>query len=129
MSSVNTLLAVKDLMNPDIVKATMGCGVVEAARMIADHKVSSVVIVDSDGRIVGIVTEKDIVSKVVAEARDPRSLSVEDIMGSDIHHIPGGSSIFEARAKMVKLGIKHLIVETNGKPVGLISSTSLLGGS
>ena len=128
MSSVNTLLAVKDLMNPDIVKAGMGCRVMEAARMIADHKVSSVVIVDDDGKIVGIVTEKDIVSKVVAEARDPRSVSVEDIMGSGIHHIPGDSSIFEARAKMVRLGVKHLIVESEGKPVGLISSTSLLGG-
>ena len=128
MSSVNTLLAVKDLMNPDIVQAGMDCKVTEAARLIAGHKVSSVVIVDGDGKIVGIVTEKDIVTKVVAEGKDAGAIAVSQIMGSDIHHIPGDSSIFEARAKMAKLGIKHMIVESSGIPVGLISSTSLLGG-
>jgi len=128
MSSVNTLLAVKDLMNPDIVQAGMDCKVTEAARLISGHKVSSVVIVDGGGKIVGIVTEKDIVTKVVAEGKDAGATPVSDIMGSDIHHIPGDSSIFDARAKMVKLGVKHMIVESGGAPIGLISSTSLLGG-
>ncbi|MDH4185218.1 MAG: CBS domain-containing protein [Nitrospinota bacterium] len=129
MSSVNTLLAVKDLMNPDIVKASSNVKVIDAARMIAEHKVSSVVITDDEGKIAGIVTENDIVTKVVAQALDPATAPVVDIMSHDIHHIPGESSIFDARARMVKLGVKHLIVEVGGKPVGLISSTSLLGGA
>jgi len=129
MPSVNTLLAVKDLMNRDIVKAFKGSKVREAARMIAESKVSSVVIVDSDEKMVGIVTENDIVTKVVAEALDASVVNVEQIMSPDVHHIEGNSSIFDARAKMVKLGIKHMIVEIGGKPAGLISSTSLLGGA
>ncbi|MDH5509192.1 MAG: CBS domain-containing protein [Nitrospinota bacterium] len=129
MSSVNTLLAVKDLMNRDIVKTTMNSTVIEAARMIEAHKVSSVIIVDLKDKMVGIVTDNDIVTKVVAEAKDPSKVSVEEIMIPEIHLISGESSIFEARAQMAKSGVKHLIVEVHGKPMGLISSTSLLGGS
>jgi len=129
MSSVNTLLAVKDLMNRDIVKTVKTSKVVEAARMIEAHKVSSVVIVDEDGKMVGIVTDNDIVTKVVSTAKDPAAVSVEQIMTPEIQMIPGASSIFEARAKMAKAGVKHLIVEIEGRPAGLISSTSLLGGS
>ena len=129
MSSVNTLLAVKDLMNRDIVKTAKNSTVIEAAKMIEAHKVSSVIIVDQNEKMVGIVTENDIVTKVVAEAKDPSNVRVEDIMIPEIHLINGESSIFEARAQMTKSGVKHLIVEVGGKPMGLISSTSLLGGA
>ena len=129
MPSVNTLLAVKDLMNPDIVTAPENSNVQEAARLISGHKVSSVVVTGGDGKIIGIVTEKDIVVKVVAEDKAPTEILVKDIMGPDVHGISGESSIFDARAHMAKLGVKHLIVEKEGKPIGLISATTLLGGA
>jgi len=129
MSSVNTLLAVKDLMNKDIVKTAKNSSVIDAAKMIETHEVSSVVIIDNDEKMIGIVTENDIVTKVVAVERDPSAVMVEEIMSPEIYMIPGSSSIFEARAQMAKSGVKHLIVEVDGKPAGLISSTSLLGGA
>lgn len=127
MADFNTLLAVKDLMKPDIVTANHNLSVRDAAKAMLDQSISSIVITDEDGRIVGIVTETEIVRKVVAHSLPVNETSVGSVMNPDVHMVNGDASIFEARHKMVSLGVKHFVVEMDGKPVGLISSTSLLG--
>lgn len=128
MSDFNTLLAVRDLMSRDIITSPVSSTVADAARMIAEKNISSVVVVDGDGAIAGILTESDIVRKVVAGDKDASSTQAGEVMSADVQKIAGESSIFEARRVMTDSGVKHLIVEENGKPVGLISSTALLGG-
>jgi CBS domain-containing protein len=127
MADFSTLLAVKDLMKPDIVTANQKLSVRDAAKVMSDKAISSIVITDDDGRIVGIITETEIVRKVVAHGLPGAETSVGAVMNPDVHMVNGDSSIFEARHKMVELGVKHFVVEMDGKPVGLISSTSLLG--
>ena len=127
MSDFSTLLAVKDLMKPEIVTASQEVSVRNAAKIMTDKGVSSIVITDGDGRIAGILTETDIVRKVVAAGLSANDTKAGTAMNPDVHMVNGGASIFEARHKMVELGVKHFVVETDGKPVGIISSTALLG--
>lgn len=127
MSDFSTLLAVKDLMSRDVVTAPDTITVQQAARMLSEKKISSVVLTNGSGEIAGILTESDIVRHVVAEGRDATRTIAREAMSGDVHHIPGDMSIFDARHKMNALGVKHLIVEEKGKPIGLISSTALLG--
>jgi signal-transduction protein with cAMP-binding, CBS, and nucleotidyltransferase domain len=124
----NTLLAIRDLMSKEIVTAPRTATVTGLAQAMAAKEITSIIIVtETDGAIAGIVTESDMVRKVLAEGRDGASLTAADVMNPDVHKVDGGSSIFEARNTMQQLKVKHLIVEEDGKPVGIVSSTALLG--
>ncbi|HEB71398.1 MAG TPA: CBS domain-containing protein [Nitrospirae bacterium] len=127
MSDFNTLLAVKDLMAKDILTAPDSASIVEIAKALTGNSTGSVVIVSPDGDVVGIITESDIVSKVVAQAKDPAQTKAGGIMSSNLIKIAGDCSIFEARKAMTDGDVKHLIVEEDGKQIGVISSTSLGG--
>ena len=128
MSDFNTLLAVKDLMSTDIVTASDSVSITEVAKVLTDNDIGSVVITGAEGQIAGIITESDIVSKVVAQTKDPAKTKTGEIMSSDLAKIAGDCSIFEARKVMTDGSVKHLIVEEEGRPVGIIASTALLGG-
>jgi CBS domain-containing protein len=127
MADFNTLLAVKDLMKPEIVTSNKNVSVREAAKTMSDKGVSSIVITDDNGRIAGILTETEIVRRVVAAGLNANETTTGQVMNPDLHMVNGDTSIFDARHKMIELGVKHLVVELAGKPVGLISSTALLG--
>lgn len=127
MSDFNTLLAVKDLMTADIIIAPDSVSITEIANILTDNGIGSVVITGADGNAAGIITESDLVSKVVAKGKDPAQTKAGEIMSSNLIKIAGDCSIFEARKAMTDGGVKHLIVEQEGKPIGVISSTSLGG--
>jgi len=127
MSDFNTLLAVKDLMAKDIITAQDTASVVEIANALTDNSIGSVVISGAEGDVVGIITESDIVAKVVAQKKDPAQTKAGEIMSSNLIKIAGDCSIFEARKAMTDGNVKHLIVEEDGKQIGVISSTSLGG--
>jgi len=127
MSDFNTLLAVKDLMKKNIVTAPSGATVKRVAELMTEKGISSVVLTAEDGAIAGIITETDIVREVVSKGLDANAVCVGDVMNEDVHSIAGSTSIFEARGKMIELKVKHMIVEENNKPVGIISATTLLG--
>ncbi len=131
MSDFNTLLAVKDLISQNIVTAESSITVSESAKIMAQKDISSVILTNTGGELAGIITETDIVRKVVAEKIDPEKATAESAMNSEVHKINGDASIFEARQKMSDLhkefNVKHMVVEENGKPLGLVSATALLG--
>ncbi|MBF0170358.1 MAG: CBS domain-containing protein [Nitrospinae bacterium] len=124
----STLLAVRDLMSKEMVTTDDTATVIEMAKTMAERNVSSVVIVNhGDGRVVGIVTEADVVRKGVATGLDLGATAASAIMNTQVQKVDGGASIFDARDTMKKAGVRHMIVEEEGKPVGIISSTALLG--
>ncbi len=128
MSDFQTLLAVKDLMSKHIETAPSTISITDAAKLMAEKEISSIILTDGEGMFVGIVTEGDIVTKGLAENLDPVTTKASAVMNDDVEKIPGDTSIFEARKIMTDHKVKHLLVEESGKPVGLISSSALLGG-
>ncbi|VAX22100.1 hypothetical protein MNBD_NITROSPINAE02-699 [hydrothermal vent metagenome] len=128
MSDFQTLLAVKDLMSKHIETAPSTISVTAVAKLMAEKNISSVILTDGEGMFVGIVTEGDIVINGLAKDLDPVTTKASEIMNDDVEKIPGDTSIFEARKIMTDHKVKHLLVQEGGKPVGLISSSALLGG-
>lgn len=117
---------VADLMTAPIVAVSATATVAEAARTMADRHVSSVVVLDGDGRLTGILTEHDVLRTI---AGDPAHLagSVARAMTSPVHGIDADALVYRALARMARLGVRHLpVIDEAGRPLGMLSARGLL---
>jgi CBS domain-containing protein len=89
----------------------------------AFHKARCGALLVMDGaRLVGILSERDLVHRVVGEGRDPRKTLVEEVMTSHVDTVPTDANAEEAFALMTERRIRHLaVVSPRGRPVGLLS--------
>jgi CBS domain-containing protein len=98
----------------------------EAAKLMQTGKVGCLVVTNAQGNIAGIVTERDIVRKVVAVGDDPASLSVAAIMTARILAVSPQMDIAKAQQVMAQHNIRHLPVVDGGELVGMISSRDIV---
>lgn len=119
------MVTVSQLMKRELVTVQAGTSAVEAAKLMASRKIGSVFVEDGD-RIVGIVTEPDIVRKVVGTDRIPNFLPVDDIMSAPVIGIDERRPITEAADLMQTHGTRHLAVFRTGSIVGVLSVRDLL---
>ena len=95
--------------------------VVEAARKMRDNKVRALMVLEN-GELVGIFTERDLMSRVVAERLDPETVKVSAAMTSSIATVQQETPIREAANLMSQNRLRHLSVLQDGKLCGVISS-------
>ena len=119
------MVTISQLMTRDLVKVQSGTSVDKAARMMTECKVGSV-FVEQNERLVGIVTEPDIVRKVVGEAKQPYFVQVDSIMSTPVIGIDERRPITEAADLMQQHGTRHLAVMKCGAIVGVLSVRDLL---
>jgi CBS domain-containing protein len=112
-------------MTPRVVHIEAGTSAIEAAKLMTRHKIGSV-FVRQDNHFIGIVTEPDIVRKVVGAERVPYYIPVEEIMSSPIVGIDEQRPITEAADLMELHGTRHLAVFKSGAIVGILSVRDLL---
>ncbi len=122
------LILIRDVMtkNPRVVRRDTS--VQEVAATMAKFDISSVIVVEED-RPVGVVTHKDIVSKVLLPRLPPETLRAREIMSTPVVRISEDASIEEAANLMAKRRIKKLAVVSsadNEKLVGIITSTDIV---
>jgi len=119
------MVTVGQLMKKDLITVDAGTSVVETAKLMKVCDVESV-LVSNQSRIVGIVTESDIVKKVIGSDRSPYFIPVEDIMSSPVVGIEERRPLTEAADLMDKHQSRHLGVMKGGTVVGVISVRDLL---
>lgn len=119
--------SVSDYMSSQFVKVSPDSSVASAAQRMKEGK-STEAIVASDDLPIGIVTERDIVYKVVAAGLDPKVARVREIMSAPVETIDEGAKVLDAIAKMTKLGVRRLGVTSAGKVVGLVTQKNLVTG-
>jgi CBS domain-containing protein len=102
--------------------ATDAC---EMARIMAEEGIGCL-LVEQQGGFVGVVTETDLVRKVLSQALDPSDVRAESIMSFPIASIEEGATLEAAHELMGSQRVRHLLVTRGGSPVGLISVRSLL---
>jgi CBS domain-containing protein len=107
-------------MNVDVPLTTLNTPVSDAARLMRSADGDSLIVFDL-GRPIGILTERDIIRKVTAEARDPMRVHVADIVSSPLVTIHPDKSIREAAALMLEKKIRHLPVVKNDRLLGMIT--------
>jgi CBS domain-containing protein len=116
-------VTVEDFMTKKVVMIEASRTIAEAAKLLADENVGSLVVV-SGGKPVGIITDRDIVVKAVA-AGLPVSERVERIMSSPLITVEPQTPIMEAIQLMEKHSIRRLPVVEHGKVVGILTSTDV----
>jgi CBS domain-containing protein len=99
--------------------------VIEVARTMQENKVGALLVAEG-ARFVGIVSEGDLVRKVVAVGGAVHQVRVSEIMGAPIITIEIDRSAHEASDLMSERGIRHLAVTDDGKIVGMLSVRDLL---
>jgi CBS domain-containing protein len=97
----------------------------DAARLMVEKGIGSLV-ANRDGLPFGIVTERDLVEKIVADATDPSKLTVADIMTAPLATIDAQGSLIDAARKMVEKQVKRLVVTEHDKIIGIVSQTDLV---
>jgi CBS domain-containing protein len=92
----------------------------DAAAVMRDSDIGDVIVIE-DGQVSGILTDRDIVVRAVAEGRDADSASVSDICTTGIKAIEPDASVDDALRMMREDDIRRLPVVKNGRPVGIVS--------
>ncbi len=90
------------------------------------HKIASILVVDNNGKPVGVITERDILQRVIEENQSLDLTKAKDIMSSPIHYINSKKTIKEACELMVLFKLKRLIVIDENKPVGIITIADII---
>ena len=119
------MITVGQLMNRDVVTAPGTMSAVDLAKLMSHHKIRSV-LVEHDRHIVGIVTESDIVRKVVGTDQKPSLFPIATIMSAPVIGIDERRPITEAADLMQRHGTRHLMVCTAATVVGVLSVRDLL---
>lgn len=121
------MLKVRDILPSLEVWVTLpDATVLEASRLMAEHQVGALPVVNEYGQLIGIVTERDILYQVVARERDPRQTSVADIMTRDVEVVGLDDSSLQALYKMNARRCRHLPVVHEDQVVGMLSIKDLL---
>lgn len=97
-------------------QATVEAAVAEMNR----HRVGSVLI-KSGEKVVGIFTERDVLTRVVSSGRDPKTTLIREVMTSDFQWITCETSIEDAMQLITDKRVRHLPVLKDGKAIGLVS--------
>lgn len=113
-------MQVREVMTKNPVTLEASARVAEAAQAMREHNIGDVV-VRKNGKLCGIVTDRDIAIRVVGEGRDPASTNLESVCSHEVTTIAPEQSTADAVRLMRKEAIRRLPVVENSKILGIVS--------
>jgi signal-transduction protein with cAMP-binding, CBS, and nucleotidyltransferase domain len=122
---MKTGITVRDAMTKSLVRVEPNVSVQECAQLMLDKKVGGLIVQEADVTV-GIVTEKDIVAKVVAKKLDSDATLVQNIMSSKLIGIDPSKDLYDAVVLMAEENIRRLPVMFEGRVVGLLTAKDVL---
>jgi CBS domain-containing protein len=111
----------RDIMTRKVATIHPGASVQEAAQLLDQKRISGAPVVDADDKIIGIITEADIISKV-----DREGLRVADIMSHNVIAVSEETPVSEIAALLTERKIKRVPVVENEKLVGIVSRADIV---
>jgi len=120
MKSIRSIVANRDTVTVDSMTS-----VLDAARVMSARHIGAVPVVDGE-RVVGIFTERDVMARIVAEARDPRTTPISQVMSTDLVVTEINESFEACQARMQQARVRHILVLDNGRLAGIISLRDLM---
>jgi len=123
-ANMTTRVLVRDIMNSPVITAGPADHVVDIAVKMNENNVGSIIITENE-KPVGIVTDWDVVSKVIAKSSDPSLIEAGKVM-QPIHTVEAGEGITEAARILRKYNIKRLGVVYKDRLAGIISSSDVI---
>ena len=116
-------MMVKDVMVKDVKTIEKGSSIKEAAEKMTEMRIGSLIVTDSTGKMVGIVTESDIL-KVVASGKSI-SLVVDEVMTKQVYYVKPEDDIRDAADIMIKNKVKKLPVISGSALIGIVTMTDI----
>jgi CBS domain-containing protein len=121
------LMSVLELCDREIAAVGLEASVAEAIHKMLDHHVGAVAVVDSDYRVAGIFTERDVLRKMALSGLDPRHTSVRDLMTTPVEMATRFTGAGEALGIMLERHFRHLpVADDSGRLLGILSIRNLL---
>lgn len=119
-------LSISDILRKKLESVEDTTPIQEVAKKMKDRDVSSLVVVNMNGTPLGIITERDIITKVCINDGPTNTVLSKDIMSTPIITIKGSSSTSTAAEMMIKNDVRHLLViDDESKPFGIITPLDL----
>lgn len=120
MRQIADIIEGKSLFHADAAQSVR-----DVARIMSDRNIGAIAILDA-GRLVGIFSERDVLTRIVAEGRNPESTSVSSVMSKEIVAASPDDDVPDALQKMHDCKCRHLPVIDSGNLVGMVSIRDLL---
>jgi CBS domain-containing protein len=111
-------------MVKDVVQINSGTTVIDAVKVMNRNEIGCILVVDG-GQARGIITQRDLMEKVLERASDPREVKVSDVMTKKLVMGNPEMEIHEAANLMFKKRIKRLPIAEDGKLIGLVTLTNI----
>jgi CBS domain-containing protein len=115
---------VRDAMTPSVTSAHPSQSLADAARVMKIDDVGSVPVVEGE-RLVGILTDRDIVVRAIAEGGDPLTVTVDEVVSREPVTVDPDQNLDEALELMVRHKVRRLPVTENGRLVGMLAQADI----
>ncbi|MFX0096843.1 MAG: cyclic nucleotide-binding/CBS domain-containing protein [Candidatus Hodarchaeota archaeon] len=113
----------------DVMREPIFCGpeilVTEAAKTMKKNRIGSIIVVDGAEQVIGVITERDLVHRVLGEDRDPKTTPIEAVMSKNITTVGPYVSLIEALKIMRKNDVRRLPVTRNKKLIGILTEREI----
>jgi len=119
-------MKVRDAMAKTVSSAMQSDRVIDIARKMKQEDAGFIPVVENGGTMVGVITDRDIVIRCIAEGHDPRNESAEHVMSREVTIIGPDDDIEQAARMMEREEIRRLPVAENGRLVGVLSHGNLV---
>jgi len=119
--------SVRDAMTPLVRTVAPSQTLVEAAAIMKHEDVGALPVVEAGGALVGMLTDRDIVVRAVAEGRDPGSVHVREVASSDLVTVEPGEDLDDALALMARHQVRRLPVVEDGRLAGVVATADVAG--
>ncbi|MBO4896910.1 MAG: CBS domain-containing protein [Clostridia bacterium] len=114
-------MVISDIMTDPAIVLSADTSVMEAAAVMRENNIGSVPVVDSNGSICGIVTDRDIVIRSIAEGLNTKKTKVLDIMSQNVSSVPPDAEINDAFDIMSRDKVRRIPIVEHGKVLGVVS--------
>lgn len=120
------MYTVTSIMKSPVVSIEANKTVAEALHRMQEQGISSIIVFSgTPNQPQGIVTKRDIISKVVSQGKDPQKLKAQDVMTSGLITVPPDCPLRDAAALMTEKGIRRVLVSRGGEIIGIVSDTDI----
>jgi CBS domain-containing protein len=121
------LMQLLQLCDPEAAAVPIEASVADAIRKMLDYHVGAVGVVDREGRVAGIFTERDVLRRLSLTGLNPESTPVRDLMTTNVEMATEQTGPGEAMSTMIERHFRHLpVVDNSGKLLGILSIRNLL---
>ena len=115
------MTTVQDIMTTDLTTVPMSAPIEQAARLMRDEDIGDVIVINDEGGLVGLLTDRDIAIRAIADGKDPSDTAVRDICSADLVTVRPGEDVGAVAELMRGRAVRRIPVVDGDRPVGIVS--------